>query len=171
MSGVTRGHCVREFLKEQNYANAISNDRTNLLYLGGLYILQVKLYCFELILCAIVFVHRNLFLEKVEPMDEEYDENGFLVNDEEKIRALMLRIRPLIFEGGKCEPEIVIPAMLRILGYIVGMGEVGGDLKDIYNQMIKDIEHSRKVSEVAAESFKLFDRLRTGSGKDGNYET
>jgi len=138
------------------------------LYLGDLYILQVKLYCVVPVLCAIVFVHRNLFLEKIKPMDEEYDENGFLVNDEEKIRALMLQIRPLIFEEGRCQPEIVIPAMLRILGYIVGMGEVGGDLKDIYDQMIKDIEHSRKVSEVAAESFKLFDRLRTGSKKDEN---
>ena len=158
-------------LKEQYYANAISDGRLSLLYLRALYLLQVKLYCVELILCGIVFVHRNLLLEKIKPMDEKYDENGFLINDEEKIRALMLKIRPLIFEGGKCEPEIVIPAMLRILGYIVGMGEVGGDLKDIYNQMIKDIEHSRKVSEVAAESFKLFDRLRAGSGKDGNYET
>jgi hypothetical protein len=104
-------------------------------------------------------------------MDEKYDENGFLINDEEKIRALMLKIRPFIFEDGRCEPEIVIPAMLRILGYIVGMGEVGGDLREIYNQMINDIEHARKVSEVAAESYKLFDRLRTGGGKDGDYET
>lgn len=99
-------------------------------------------------------------------MDEEYDENGFLVNDEEKIRALMLKIRPFIFENGRCEPEIVIPAMLRILGYIIGMGEVGGDRREIYNQMIKDIDHARQVSGVAAESFKLFDRLRTGSKKN-----
>lgn len=114
-------------------------------------------------------VLKGFFIQGVGLIDEEYDENGFLIDDEEKIRALMLQIRPFIFEEGKCQPEIVIPALLRILGYIVGMGEVGGDLREIYNQMIKDIEHSRKISEVAAESFKLFDRLRTGSKKDDDY--
>jgi hypothetical protein len=83
---------------------------------------------------------------------------------EEEVKALMVKLlRVINANDGEVKPDVAMPALLYVTGFLLGKAGHGVPLSDIYLQIVNDIEHARRTSVSVDETHDLMERLKEGA--------
>lgn len=83
---------------------------------------------------------------------------------EEEVKAMMKKLlRVIEADDEGLKPEVAMPALLYVTGFLLGKAGHGVPLSHIYLQIVNDIEHARRTSVSVDETHDLMERLKEGA--------
>ena len=84
---------------------------------------------------------------------------------EEEVKAMMKKLLRVIDPSDEgLKPEVAMPALLYVAGFVLGHAKPDAPLPLLYLQIVDDIEHARKTTVSVGETQDLMERLKEGSG-------
>lgn len=82
---------------------------------------------------------------------------------EEEVKAMMKKLlRVIDSSDDEFKPDVAMPALLYVTGFLLGKAGHGVPLSHIYLQIVNDIEHARRTTVSVGETQDLMERLKEG---------
>jgi hypothetical protein len=81
---------------------------------------------------------------------------------DEEVKEMMRRLMRVIDGDDGLRPDVAMPALLYVTGYVLGQAKEGVPLTTIYLQICSDIEHSRAITAAAVVTQETIDRMKEG---------
>ena len=83
---------------------------------------------------------------------------------EEEVKAMMKKLLRVIEAGDEgLKPEVAMPALLYVAGFVLGHAKPDAPLNVLYSQVISDIEHARSITASSLEMQDAIERMKEGA--------
>ena len=83
---------------------------------------------------------------------------------EEEVKALMKKLLRVIDPSDEgLKPEVAMPALLYVTGFVLGHAKPDAPLPLLYLQIVDDIEHARTITAAAVETQDAIERMKEGA--------
>jgi len=82
---------------------------------------------------------------------------------DEEVKEMMRQLMRVIDGNDGLRPDVAMPALLYVTGFVLGQAKEGVPLTTIYLQICSDIEHSRAITASSIEMQDAMERMKEGA--------